>query len=821
MRTFPRRRALLAGLAVVAVTASVVPAASQPATAAPGSADPVTVLLSLAPSDESALLQATSLGRADAALRGQLADRATPSVTARLRAVRYLAAHGFDVVRQSNWLVTARGTTSAADLAFGTGRLHSGPAKAARPVAVPQALQGVVSAVHGLTRSSWRPRAVPTGLTRADLLSAYDVSPLGSGAGVTIATVHFSGWNSNDLQTYATAAGLPMPTVQQVVALDGSPVALDDPMGEFEAALDQETLLATAPDATQRMYFAGNSDPAAIDVYDRVADDAEAGLVDVVSVSWGQCEPEVAPATRDAIDLSLARIVAAGRTVFAASGDLGAHDCDESSLHAGELTADYPASSPHVVAVGGTTLQSGNEWSEIGWSQPATEDSMAYASGGGFSAHTARPSWQPASTVDDPPAPAPDMRMLPDISAVADPRRGVGIYVESAGGWHLGGGTSLATATVAGHFASTLSALNLPNGLGQPLQPLLYANPSVFRDVTTGGNFGYVARAGYDLVTGLGSPRWWNIYSLIAQAPIVSAPAVTNTTTIPVTITPPANVTYTAYQICENAVALTCATEKITTLPAEPTLVVAPGSRPVRIVVVGWDSSDGQHPGIANTLLDQSAPTAAAAARFISGTATAARFSWSGADPAGQSGVLRYQAIVRKLGTATPVLNYTGTTRSWTKTLAQGGIYTLYARSEDRAGNFSAWKTAKVTVPYDQTAFARSSGWRLGRNWRNFRGTTRYSATRGRWLTKKVYGGSVDLIVSTGPTGGYLYVYVNGRYVRRINTYSSTRTYRKYVRIATWSTNGTRKVTVKVAGKHSRYSRGNTVIVDGLRVNRR
>jgi hypothetical protein len=668
----------------------------------------------------------------------------------------------------------------------------------------------------------WRPRAVPLGLTRADLLSAYDVTPLGSGAGVTIATVQFAGWRQSDLQTYATAAGLAMPVIEEVIALDGSATPADvlpDLEGEFEVALDQQALLVAAPDATQRIYFAGNSDAAAIDVYTRLADDTEAGLVDVVSLTWGICELDIATETRAAIEASLARIVAAGRTVFAASGDLGAYGCVDSE-HVDELSTDYPGSSEHVVSVGGTRLSRSSSWSEVAWSQPLSEDEPALATGGGFSAFVARPAWQPATTSDDPAGDAPKKRMVPDIAATADQHTGLGVYVASAGGWNLGGGTSLASAVTAGHFAATLSAAGRTDGLGAPLHPLLYANPSALRDVTSGSNFGYQARAGYDLATGLGSPLWNRVHSLITGAPVVAAPSVSNSTTIPLTITPPAGTTYTKYQICKNDLELTCTTAELETLPAQPTVDVAGSTGTVRVVVVGWDAGGVAHPGVAYTLLDLTAPTASAAVRFTSPTATRATFSWAGSDGAG-SGIARYHAKITKAGLSTPVLDYHGLTRSHTRTLAQGGVYTLTVRTEDRAGNLSTPAVTRIVTPYDQTAFYRSTGWRKGTHSANFLGSTLYSATRGRWVSKTVYGDSIDLMVTTGPTGGYVNVYVNGRYLRRVSTYSSSTKYRKLIRVATWTRNGSRKVKLVVAGSRVRASRGNTIKLDGMRVNRR
>jgi hypothetical protein len=798
MPTFPRRPALLA---VVTALLSIAPmAAAVPATAS-GAPGQVTVMLSLKP------------GKGAAA----------PSNAAGKTAADFLRSNGFTLTRQSRWLVSARGPQAAAESAFGTRLATQGrTVRTTSPVRVPAALQGVVAAVSGLdTTRTWRPHVVPGGLTSAEMRAAYDVSPLGDGAGVTVASVQFSGWRAQDLQDYADAAGLAAPDVTEIIALDGDSTSMLDPDGAFEAAMDAETLLATAPAAKQRMYFAGNSDAGAIDAYDRIATDAEAGLVDVVSVSWGQCEDDLTPETRTAIDSSLARVVAAGRTVFAASGDFGVYDCHPTSPHGEDRTVDYPASSVHVVGVGGTTISHGRSWSDVAWNQPETSDSAPYSSGGGFSHFAARPSWQPATTPDDPVGPAPKMRVVPDIAAVADPNTSMLVYVENAGGWNHAGGTSEAAAITAGHFAATLSAAGLTNGLGADLRPLLYANPSVLRDVTSGANNGYAAGTGYDLVTGLGSPMWSRVLSLITDAPIVSAPETGSSTTIPLTITAPAGTTFSKYQICTNDVALTCSTPDLLTLPDSPSLVVDAGTRRLRVVVVGWDADGVPHPGVAYHLLDDGTPTAAAAAALITTAGTRATFSWAGTDPVGGSGVLQYHARVTKRGTSTPVLDYTGALTSRTSTLSAGGFYTLVVRTEDRAGNLSVPATATLSVPYDQSQLAISRGWRLTRSSADYRGSAHYSATRGAKMTKTVNGSSVDLMVTTKSTGGYAKIYVNSRYVRRINTYSATTRHRVYLRIANWSTNGTRRIDIVVAGSKSAASRGTRVEIDGLRVNRR
>ncbi|MHB8187050.1 MAG: cell wall-binding repeat-containing protein [Dermatophilaceae bacterium] len=388
-------------------------------------------------------------------------------------------------------------------------------APAAAPT-VPAALRSAVSAVIGLdNRPVFERHLVPAGYTGSDLSTAYATTGLtGAGAGITVGTVQFDGWFPSDATTYAAAAGITIGTNQiTTVQLPSSNVTPDGSGGDQEVALDVEALLATAPKAAQRVYIAPNNTAGAIAVYSQVADDVAAGRVQVVSTSWGGCEPHFSADFMSQLATSINRMVASGGTLFAASGDNGAYDCARPLVPDGQLAVDFPASLPSVVAVGGTSLtQSSGTYAETGWGPaPTTTSSTTYAgrgSGGGTSAVFARPAYQSSISASG------TGRAVPDVSALADATTGFGAYSSSAGGWHLFGGTSFGAPMWAGQLASALSAGGLSSGLGD-IHAALYAAPSAFRDVTSGANGYYTASGGYDQVTGLGSPQWTALYAAL------------------------------------------------------------------------------------------------------------------------------------------------------------------------------------------------------------------------------------------------------------------------------------------------------------------
>ncbi len=463
----------------------------------------------------SAVVSIASPAGADAAIARLAAAPATVSRATRLATLAHLAPaassgarvviwarqHGLTVTRSDAWDVTVSGPVGAMSTAFGTALVAApspyaphGPASYLRPVTppvVPAALRTVARSVVGLdTRPLYRPSAAPkftlgdAGFTGDQLRDAFGAPrDPSAGAGITVATVQFSGFHTSDFVDYANAADIPLFSGQlTTVPVDGANPGLPVGNADEEVVLDTESILSVAPMARQRVYFAPNLLSGSIDAFTAMANDALAGKIQVVSSSWGHCETGVSPVEAAAIQLQVQRIVAAGATMSASSGDSGTDDCGNATT-----AVDFPTSVPEVVSVGGTSLTNGYD---TGWS----------GAGGGASVLFARPSYQPAG-LGIPGA----HRQVPDVAMLADPN--TGFAVAYGGGFPTVGGTSLASPLFAGFLAGALSEAGRTTGVGDVHAALYAAGADSFQDVLTGNN-GDPAGVGYDNVTGLGAPRW-------------------------------------------------------------------------------------------------------------------------------------------------------------------------------------------------------------------------------------------------------------------------------------------------------------------------
>jgi outer membrane protein assembly factor BamB len=455
----------------------------------------------------------------------------TPTEHARDTVLAWARSLGLGVDMAGRWQVEVSGGADAMSAAFGTALL---PAPAAgviagnlslrpylRPAhtpAVPRALVGAASAVVGLdSRPLYAPltaagsvgthqgaaafaatqgaRSSPqfvlgdAGYTGDQVRDAYAAPrDAAAGAGLTVGTVQFSGFNSQDIVDYAYQGDIPLFGGQvSLVSVDGTDPTVAVNGGDAEVALDSEALLAVAPMARQRVYFAQNTLAGTLAAYGRLADDAEAGLVQAVSTSWGHCESGASSAEQVTVRQDIQRMVAAGVTVTAASGDSGSADCTGSAGAA----VDFPASIPEVVATGGTTLPNGTGVAAAGYQSGWT------GSGGGTSTLYSKPSYQGAL--------AGTMRSVPDVALEADPNTPFA-FVHN-GYFGSVGGTSLAAPMFAGLLVSALSEADSTNGLGDIHTALYAAGPAAFQDVVSGSNGAFSAGTGYDQVTGLGAPR--------------------------------------------------------------------------------------------------------------------------------------------------------------------------------------------------------------------------------------------------------------------------------------------------------------------------
>jgi kumamolisin len=401
-------------------------------------------------------------------------------------------------------------------------------------LSVPAALGGIVVAVLGLDdrpvarpQVRWSGRAVtpgrapsgtPVPLTALQVASLYNFPAGTDGTGKTIAIIELGGgYQMSDLDTYFSGLGLATPSVTAVPVDGGSNSPGQDTGADGEVALDIEVAGAVAPGATQVVYFSNNtSDQGFIDAVSTAVHATPTPIV--ISISWGGPEPQWSKQSLTAMDQAFQDAAALGVTVTVASGDNGSSDNPQNSK--GPAQADFPASSPHALACGGTTLvgdlSASAIVSEVVWNEVAHNEG---AGGGGISAAFPVPSWQSPAT-----APALSGRGVPDVAGNADPVSGYEIVV--GGQQQPIGGTSAVAPLWAGLIARLAQATGTKFGL---LQPLIYAgvmpgaDAAGFNDITEGNNGAYSAGPGWDACSGLGSPDGAKILSRLSASSPPSA----------------------------------------------------------------------------------------------------------------------------------------------------------------------------------------------------------------------------------------------------------------------------------------------------------
>ncbi len=398
-----------------------------------------------------------------------------------------------------------------------------------------------------------------------DFLAAYNVGPVADATGQVIGlTLWGAPLGQSDLTAYAQHTGTPPLTIGQAGAdgLDFIPVR---PTGIYtatgtadELALDVENAHGVAPHSHLR-YWLGDTDTAGnpTDVGLEMAVDAAANdpTVHVVSNSWGG--PEAASADDPfvaTVNASFQHAASVGTTFYFSSGDDGYRaGCVDPTDPTCPGAASFPADSPYVVAVGGTTLTTTTTGGYAGETVWGNEGEGA-ASGGGCSTIFARPTYQAGIGATTPltctlPTGLP-ARAEPDIAADADPQTGAYVYVNGAA--TTIGGTSLSAPLWAGFAADVtqyLAAHGTGMGFAAPTIYQLGTTPATalrdFHDVTQGYNDpgssaqGYRAGPGYDVASGFGSP---NVATFAADYAALVAPSasptVTSTPVLPATNTP-------------------------------------------------------------------------------------------------------------------------------------------------------------------------------------------------------------------------------------------------------------------------------------------
>jgi kumamolisin len=433
-----------------------------------------------------------------------------------LAAIRSFAeAHGLRVVREERTQRSVRLAGSAGTLAplFGVHlQQYDAPGGSFRgrtgSIRLPAALRHRVVGVFGFdNRPQARPHVRPRPGYAADAPSytpiqvgtAYAFPTAANGQGECIGLLELGGgYATSDLSTYFQSLGVPAPSVT-AVSVDGATNAPSgSPVGpDAEVELDIEVAGSLAPGARIAVYFAPNTDQGFLDAVATAVHDTT-NQPNILSISWGGPESTWTAQARAAFESLFEDAAALGITVLVAAGDNGADDGGPGT----GLSVDFPASSPAVIACGGThlaltgtTITSETVWNDLSNGEGAT--------GGGVSVDFPLPSYQAGANV--PAAPNGFVgRGVPDVAGDADPATGYQMFVD--GQSIVLGGTS----AVAPLWAALIARLN--QLLGKPVgfvNAELYAAPTTaaFHEITSGGNGGYDAAPGWNACTGLGSPN--------------------------------------------------------------------------------------------------------------------------------------------------------------------------------------------------------------------------------------------------------------------------------------------------------------------------
>ncbi|HTT13307.1 MAG TPA: S53 family peptidase [Burkholderiaceae bacterium] len=374
------------------------------------------------------------------------------------------------------------------------------------PILLPAELAPMVEGVLGLddrpvARPHFRPHATakaPAGTFNPTQLAQLYSYPAGTGAGEAIAIIELGGgYRTTDLTKYFSEVGVAKPKVVAVAVDHAKNRPTGSPNGpDGEVMLDIEVAGSIAPGANIVVYFAPNTDAGFLDAITTAIHD-ETHKPSVISISWGGPESTWTAQSMTAYDQAFQNAVLMGITVCVASGDSGSSD----GVADGADHVDFPASSPHVLACGGTSLKASGSAiaAETVWNDGANGG----ASGGGISTFFALPSWQSGlkTTRSNNSTAALANRGVPDVAGDADPQTGYHVRVD--GSETVFGGTS----AVAPLWAALVARINASKG--SPIgfiNPTLYQNRSALHDITQGNNGDFLSSTGWDACTGLGTP---------------------------------------------------------------------------------------------------------------------------------------------------------------------------------------------------------------------------------------------------------------------------------------------------------------------------
>jgi xanthomonalisin len=472
--------------------------------------------------------------------------------------VTHLQASGFTHIKvaANNLLVSADGTAANANAAFDAnmktfsfkGKQHYANAA---DVTVPQSLGSIVDGVLGLQDYA-KPHVMShrigsdvvktqaaagvVGHNPTDFPKIYDAgsTPTASNTVVGIITWGDMTQTVKDLNTFTSSAGLATVNTKTVAAGSGT-LANDGDPSEWD--LDSQDIVAMSGGVKQLIFYAAINgdaqdsqltDAGITAAYNKAVTD---NVAKVINVSLGEDETAANNSgTQAADDKVFAQAVAQGQTFSVSSGDAGVYQWSSDPTSgapgyvansSGTVQIDLshygvsePATSPNVVAVGGTTLSTSGTttWSgETVWNEglahinnDPSQAERLWATGGGVSLFENAPAWQTSALGS-----SVSKRQVPDVAFDAASSSGALIVINGQANQQVGG-TSLASPLFVGLWARIQSANN--NTLGLPTQNMYTYFPkdaTPLHDVTSGNNgyngYGYKAAAGFDNTTGWGS----------------------------------------------------------------------------------------------------------------------------------------------------------------------------------------------------------------------------------------------------------------------------------------------------------------------------
>ena len=395
--------------------------------------------------------------------------------------------------------------TSLTCVEEGSGRRCHYPA---RKPSVPRRLDRIAHAVLGMDT-----RALPlrshadagggSGLYPDEMARLYGIDNIGRGAGQCVALIEpAGGYRPEDVAAACRAMGLPAPRITDIAVGQGRNAVGVDRNADLEVALDIQVVAGVAPETQIAVYFTEGGGPGLVAGVCEAVHGSKA-RPSVIVITWGQAEESWDPEARRALDAVLQDAVRLGITVVTSAGDDFATD----RVTDGQVHVDYPASSPYVLACGGTLIMLDATRTqivdEIVWNE------MRHGTGGGVSALYAVPAFQNGTALPVSLNDGSRGRGVPDVAAAAAQQNGYRIVLDGAE--IVNSGTS-AVAPLWGAFIALLNARRRTT-LGF-VNASFYAAPGVFRRITSGTNAGGFFKIGYaadkdgkwSACTGLGTP---------------------------------------------------------------------------------------------------------------------------------------------------------------------------------------------------------------------------------------------------------------------------------------------------------------------------